>query len=596
MPKTAILYARVSTEEQARSGYSLAQQLEALRAWAALEGYTVPNGYEITDSGYSGAYLERPGLDRVRDLVDDGGITAVVAQDRDRLAREPALLWFLRKEFEAHGTTLRALNDRGDDSPEGQLTDGILDQLAKFERANLVRRSWRGKVRKAREGKVVAATGNKYGFKYNDAKDGYLVDEDAMPVVRRIYHMVGVLGYGINRVTNVLEAEGVSAPKGGRRWSRSFVRDLIHPDRNGDMYKPHTHEEVAALVATEVADRLDKNAAYGLWYFGRSAVTATRQIKTPNGYKKRTTQTPKPRNEWVAVPIPDAGIPLDLLEAARAAVVDNYKPKSNGKRFYELTGGLALCDACGGYMTGWSTTPRRGGKTHFYYVCRDSKAAHADRCTNRKAHRADVLESKVAQFVGGLLKNPGRLLKHLDEQIGFERRSLKRGNFEAQVKLWTERLNALDAKRSEYIDMAAEKIITRDDLRQKLDGIEEQRVIVRTELDDAAGRNERLRELEEDREKMRAAATGGADHRNLEDIYPADRRDVYRRLYVQVRAAADGDVSIIFSYAPETAAATDTQPGRILATPHGTAERVTWADVVSQDKYNDVSSDTLRPA
>ena len=38
-PKRAILYARVSTDEQARSGYSLAQQLEALREYAACEGY-----------------------------------------------------------------------------------------------------------------------------------------------------------------------------------------------------------------------------------------------------------------------------------------------------------------------------------------------------------------------------------------------------------------------------------------------------------------------------------------------------------------------------------------------------------------------------
>jgi site-specific DNA recombinase len=40
-PKRAILYARVSTDEQARSGYSLAQQLEALREYAAREGYEV---------------------------------------------------------------------------------------------------------------------------------------------------------------------------------------------------------------------------------------------------------------------------------------------------------------------------------------------------------------------------------------------------------------------------------------------------------------------------------------------------------------------------------------------------------------------------
>jgi site-specific DNA recombinase len=65
--KRAILYARVSTDEQARSGYSLAQQLEALREYAPREGYEVLQ--EVQDPGQSGASLERPGVDRVRDLV-----------------------------------------------------------------------------------------------------------------------------------------------------------------------------------------------------------------------------------------------------------------------------------------------------------------------------------------------------------------------------------------------------------------------------------------------------------------------------------------------------------------------------------------------
>ena len=67
----AILYTRVSTDEQARSGYSLAQKLEALRDYAAQEGYEVLQ--EIADPGQSGVTLARPGLDRVRDLVADEG-------------------------------------------------------------------------------------------------------------------------------------------------------------------------------------------------------------------------------------------------------------------------------------------------------------------------------------------------------------------------------------------------------------------------------------------------------------------------------------------------------------------------------------------
>src|ERR671911_914283 len=125
-PKRAILYARVSTDEQARSGYSLAQQLETLREYAAREGYKVLE--EVVDAGQSGASLERPGMDRVRDLVAAGGVSVVLAQDRDRFAREPAYLFYLWEEFGGYGCKLMALNDRGDDSPEGQLADGILDQ------------------------------------------------------------------------------------------------------------------------------------------------------------------------------------------------------------------------------------------------------------------------------------------------------------------------------------------------------------------------------------------------------------------------------------------------------------------------------------
>jgi site-specific DNA recombinase len=188
-PRRAILYARVSTDEQARSGYSLAQQVEVLREYAASEGYEVLE--EVTDPGQSGASLERPGIDRVRDLVASGEVSVVLAQDRDRFAREPAYHYLLRREFEEYGCRLHALNDQGDGSPEGELTDGILGELAKYERAKTAERTRRGKLRKAREGKIVAGRRPNYGFAFNVARDGYQVDETTMPVVRRIFCLAG---------------------------------------------------------------------------------------------------------------------------------------------------------------------------------------------------------------------------------------------------------------------------------------------------------------------------------------------------------------------------------------------------------------------
>lgn len=243
--------------------------------------------------------MERSGMDRVRDLVAAGGVSVVLAQDRDRFAREPAYHYLLKKEFEEYDCKLKAMDDRGDDSPEGALTDGILDQLAKFERAKTAERTRRGKLRKAREGKVIASATPDYGFRYNAARDGYEVDEAAMSTVRHIFHMVGVEGASLHAVQRALKHEGLPAPKGGPDWSRSFLLRIILED----VYKPHTFEEMAALVPPEVVVSLDQSGRYGIWWFNRYRATVN------HGREHRRTFVQKPREEWV--------------DMAREAIKDN---------------------------------------------------------------------------------------------------------------------------------------------------------------------------------------------------------------------------------------------------------------------------------
>src|SRR5215210_6460058 len=255
-PKRAILYARVSTDEQARSGYSLGQQIEALRDYAAREGYEVLE--EVVDPGQSGASLERPGMDRLRDLVAAGGVCVVLTQDRDRFSREPAYTYLLRREFEEHGCELRSLNDRGDDSPEGELTDGILDQLAKYERAKIAERTRRGMMRKAREGRAVAPIA-KYGFRFNEARDALVVYEPEIAVVETIFRMAAE-GQGVNRIQSALYREEIPSPRGRPVWDRRVLRKIV----SSDDYRQLTFEEIAELVTPEVAARLDKSKAYGV--------------------------------------------------------------------------------------------------------------------------------------------------------------------------------------------------------------------------------------------------------------------------------------------------------------------------------------------
>jgi site-specific DNA recombinase len=105
--KRAILYARVSTDEQAKSGYSLAQQLEALRAYAALAGSEVLE--EVMDPGQSGASMERPGMDHIRDVVAGGGVSVVLWHRTGTASPgSPLINYLLKREFEEHGTKIRA--------------------------------------------------------------------------------------------------------------------------------------------------------------------------------------------------------------------------------------------------------------------------------------------------------------------------------------------------------------------------------------------------------------------------------------------------------------------------------------------------------
>ena len=273
-PKGAVLRARVSTDEQVRSGYSLAQQIEALREYAAREGYEIHA--EVSDPGQSGAAsLERPGMDRVRDLVAVGGVPVVLAQDRDRFAREPAYHYLLKKEFAEHGTRIRSLNDRGDDSPEGELTDGILDQLAKCERAKIAERTRRGMMRKAREGRVVV-TRPPYGFRYDERGDALVVHKPEMAVVEKMFRLAAE-GMGPNAIQTRLYRECVPTATGKPVWDPRTIKKMLM----NDAYRPHTFEEISELLAPEATVRPDPGVEYGVqWYNATGSPSARSRIPT----------------------------------------------------------------------------------------------------------------------------------------------------------------------------------------------------------------------------------------------------------------------------------------------------------------------------
>src|SRR5829696_6077814 len=534
-PKRAVLYARVSTEEQARSGYSLAQQLEALREYAAREGYEILE--EVTDPAQSGASLERPGMDRVRDVVATGGVSVVLAQDRDRSAREPAYHYLLRKEFEEHSCTLRALNDRGDNSPEGELTDGILDQLAKYERAKVAERTRRGKLCRAREGKIIPGASPPFGFKYTPIRDNFVVDKEAMQLVRRIFRMVGAERCTMYAVKRAFEYEGIATPRGRRYWNISFIRKIIADD----VYKPHTFDEVAQLVTSEVAARLDPEKLYGIWWYNRERAVVKHVSETgPEGkqYRRRRAFKEKPRSEWIAIPTLDAGIPRKWVDGAREAVGGNYRHPRSGRRYWEFSGGVLHC-RCGLKMTThYSSTPG-----YHYYVCQQRTRNGKEACPHSKFHRAEPLEQRVWGFVSELLSDPARVQAGLDKMIEEERASLHTDPSQ-EAEIWLAKLAEVERKRSSFQDMAADALITFDELRAKLAELEETHKFAQQQLEALEGRQMRLRDLERDKATLLESYARMMPE-VLDDLAPEERRQVYQMLRLRATVTPAGSVELI---------------------------------------------------
>jgi site-specific DNA recombinase len=533
----AILYARVSTDEQARSGYSLAQQLEALRKYAAREGYEILE--EVVDPGQSGASLERPGMDRVRDLVAAGGVSVVLAQDRDRFTREPAYHYLLRREFDEHGTKIRALNDRGDDSPEGEFTDGILDQLAKFERAKTAERARRGKLRKAREGKILRGPKPPYGFRYNRAGDGLIVYEPEMVVAERVFRMAAE-GLGPQAIQTRLHDEGTPSSTGDPLSPRRTLEQILR----SDLYKAHTFEEIAELVSAEVLTRLDEGAEYGVWWFGRKRTTEY-SVSEPDGnggrlYRKATTTRIRPKEERTAEPVP-AHLPRGLVDQAGAALAASRAPQRKRLARERELRGLLRC-SCGWIMTTHTATSRGNGADYHYYVCNQRKDRGRECDCTQRAVRATEAECVVWTFVSNLLREPETI------QVGMERLIEEERTSQAQdpkheAELWAQRIADCDRRRSAYQDQQAAGLMRLEELGSKLRELDNIRRVAERELGALKDHGRRVQDLEQDRDALLESMAEMVPEA-LDSLTGEEKSRAYRMLRLEVTPTAEGyDVS-----------------------------------------------------
>src|ERR1700733_647106 len=161
--KTAI-YVRVSTDRQTQA-QTIEQQLERLRGHLDLQGEPLSADNIFRDDGSSGADLNRPGLDRLRDRVKGGVLDRVLLTSPDRLARNYVHQMVLVEEWEHCGCKVEFLARPMSQDPHDQLLLQIRGAVAEYERVLIAERMRRGRQRQFQAGKMLPWTRAPYGYR-----------------------------------------------------------------------------------------------------------------------------------------------------------------------------------------------------------------------------------------------------------------------------------------------------------------------------------------------------------------------------------------------------------------------------------------------
>lgn len=382
MDKTAVIYSRVSTEEQGK-GFSLPTQVESCRKYAVEKGYRVVAEFQDM---HTGTELDRPGLGALYEFVEKEHVEILLVHDIDRLSREVGNQAIIEMELGNAGVQIEYVIGQYGHNAEGELMKIIKSGIAQYENRQRVERSRRGKIGKAKAGNIVCPTGRApFGYTYNsDERRGWFtINENEAEVVRKIYSML---------IEDALSSYAIAR----HLWEAHI---LTKGDYSDVVFKKSGHGEWSPSTVR----RIVSNPAYkGIWYYGK-----TRREKV-NGKRR---QVAVPQSDWVAVEIP-AIVTGSVWDQAQECLERNkQQARRNTKREYLLRG-MVFC-RCGRRWTGiYKNHLKRA-----YYRCPTNEAElWRHRCDNRYSIRQEVLENTVWANVSALFLDPKTLLDGLNAQ------------------------------------------------------------------------------------------------------------------------------------------------------------------------------------
>lgn len=219
------IYVRVSTEEQALSGFSIRAQIDKLIDYCKLKDWTIFDIYK--DEGISGKNIkDRKELNRLIDDINNNKVNNVLVYKIDRLTRSTKDLIDLVELFNKYNCSFNSFTENIDTySATGRMFIKIIGIFAEFERENIVERVRLGLERKVKEGYTIASKNVSYGYTKDKGEKVQKVCEYEAYVIRKIFNMF-VSNYSYTEIANYLNKFKIKT-KNNKDWNYKIVKKIL---------------------------------------------------------------------------------------------------------------------------------------------------------------------------------------------------------------------------------------------------------------------------------------------------------------------------------------------------------------------------------
>lgn len=440
------IYARVSTEEQAKKGFSLLDQVRECRKIA-----DTSDVIEYVDEGVSGEFLDRPALSRLRGDVRKGIIDKVICLDPDRLSRKLMNQLILTDEIEGRAE-LVFVSGAFARTPEGQLFYQMRGAISQFEKAKINERMSRGRREKARQGRVLRDF-RIYGYDFDSARDRFVINEQEAVIVRLVFDLfTNPQGRvrGINGIARYLTDVGVPTKRGAAVFHRQVVRQML------------TNR---AYIGEFYQNRWNTEGMLGNRY------------RLP---EERIRQRERAPEEWIALPIPPL-VERAVFDYAAALLAESRRRYAGVARTQYLLSGLLRCAGCGNTLTG--VRRHNWGRSRTYYTDHKKTAGCRHPGCGIYLPTGD-LEAQVWQAVLDWVGEPDAqtLAVLLADAEGTQTASLE-AQMIARVEEELQRNRELCSR---LLDLLEDPAVEKEDIRDKLREMSHKRAQLQQQREDLA--------------------------------------------------------------------------------------------------------------